>query len=114
MKSTRALGAIAAGSLLFAACSGGSATDSSAESTAVGDATSAVTEVAAGEPATEAPAGETTSDAATGTDATGNDAAAVEAAPAALQFSAPLVGGGELDASTLAGKPTVFWFWAPT
>lgn len=36
------------------------------------------------------------------------------AAPAALQFSAPLVGGGELDASSLAGKPTVFWFWAPT
>lgn len=34
--------------------------------------------------------------------------------PAALQFTAPLVGGGELDAAALAGKPTVFWFWAPT
>ena len=34
--------------------------------------------------------------------------------PAALQFSAPLVGGGEIDAVSLAGKPTVFWFWAPT
>jgi hypothetical protein len=36
------------------------------------------------------------------------------AVPAALQFTAPLVGGGTLDASTLAGKPSVFWFWAPT
>lgn len=34
--------------------------------------------------------------------------------PAALQFTAPLVGGGDLDAATLADKPTVFWFWAPT
>ena len=34
--------------------------------------------------------------------------------PAALQFRAPLVGGGEMDAATLADKPTVFWFWAPT
>ncbi|MEY4174156.1 MAG: hypothetical protein RI900_1321 [Actinomycetota bacterium] len=33
--------------------------------------------------------------------------------PAALRFTAPLVGGGTLDASTLADKPTVFWFWAP-
>jgi hypothetical protein len=36
------------------------------------------------------------------------------AVPQALQFSAPLVGGGEIDAATLADKPTVFWFWAPT
>jgi hypothetical protein len=33
--------------------------------------------------------------------------------PSILSFVAPLVGGGELDAATLAGKPTVFWFWAP-
>ena len=44
MKSTRVLGAIAAGSLLLTACSGGSATDSA-------------TEIAA-EPATEVPAAE--------------------------------------------------------
>ena len=45
------------------------------------------------------------------------DAAATETlseAPALLQFSAPLVGGGDIDATSLAGKPTVFWFWAPT
>lgn len=35
-------------------------------------------------------------------------------APEILQFSADLVGGGTLDASTLAGTPTAFWFWAPT
>jgi len=33
--------------------------------------------------------------------------------PDALRFRAPLVGGGEIDVSTLAGKPVVFWFWAP-
>lgn len=38
----------------------------------------------------------------------------VVAVPAALQFTAPLVGGGELDAAAYAGKPTVLWFWAPT
>jgi hypothetical protein len=31
-----------------------------------------------------------------------------------LQFTHALVGGGELDLSTLADKPTALWFWAPT
>jgi len=35
-------------------------------------------------------------------------------APELLQFTSPLVGGGELDATTLASKPTAFWFWSPT
>jgi ABC-type glycerol-3-phosphate transport system substrate-binding protein len=35
-------------------------------------------------------------------------------APEVLRFSAPIVGGGELDGSTLAGRPAAFWFWAPT
>jgi hypothetical protein len=34
--------------------------------------------------------------------------------PEALQFTAPLVGGGEFDGAAVADKPTVFWFWAPT
>lgn len=35
--------------------------------------------------------------------------------PEALQFTAPLVGGGEIDlAAGFDNKPTVFWFWAPT
>lgn len=35
-------------------------------------------------------------------------------APEALQFSAPLVGGGELDLRSYAGRTVAFWFWAPT
>lgn len=34
------------------------------------------------------------------------------AVPEALDFRAPTVGGGELDATTLAGRPVAFWFWA--
>jgi hypothetical protein len=44
-------------------------------------------------------------------DATTATSAAV---PEALQFTAPLVGGGEFVGADYAGKPTVFWFWAPT
>ena len=33
--------------------------------------------------------------------------------PAALDFRAPLVGGGEFDGATYAGRPVAFWFWAP-
>jgi thiol-disulfide isomerase/thioredoxin len=33
--------------------------------------------------------------------------------PEALDFTAGLVGGGELTGAELAGKDTVFWFWAP-
>lgn len=36
------------------------------------------------------------------------------AVPEALRFTAPLVGGGTFDGAAAAGKPTVFWFWAPT
>ncbi len=35
------------------------------------------------------------------------------ATPAALQFSAPLVGGGDIEAAALAGRPVLLWFWAP-
>lgn len=55
-----------------------------------------------------------TSPAATGTGSTGGTGTTAPAAvPEALRFTAPLVGGGTLDATTLADKPTVFWFWAP-
>ena len=37
-----------------------------------------------------------------------------DAAPAALQFSAPSVAGGTIDFTQFAGKPVVLWFWAPT
>jgi hypothetical protein len=34
--------------------------------------------------------------------------------PSVLQFDARLVGGGSFAGASLAGRPTVFWFWAPT
>ena len=67
-------------------------------------------------PRTEAPATATPSD--TSPAATdGDEPAPTEpavAVPEALQFTAPLVGGGTFDGAAAAGKPTVFWFWAPT
>lgn len=36
------------------------------------------------------------------------------AVPELLQFTAPLVGGGEFDGAAYAGRTTAFWFWAPT
>lgn len=35
------------------------------------------------------------------------------AAPEALQFTAPQVGGGTLDLASFAGSTVLFWFWAP-
>ncbi|MGD9961887.1 TlpA family protein disulfide reductase [Nocardioides sp.] len=35
------------------------------------------------------------------------------ATPAVLDFTSETVDGDAFDGSTLAGKPTVFWFWAP-
>ncbi|KIH97703.1 hypothetical protein LP52_17840 [Streptomonospora alba] len=31
----------------------------------------------------------------------------------ALDFTAPTVGGGEIDGAELQGEPVVLWFWAP-
>ncbi len=84
----------AALALVVAAC-GGSSSDS-------------------GDDAAAAPAASAPSEAADRTTAAPEPAEEAGAVPAALQFTAPLVGGGELDAATLADKPTVFWFWAPT
>ena len=36
------------------------------------------------------------------------------AMPEALQFSAPLVGGGSIDFTQYAGRTVALWFWAPT
>ncbi|NNE12571.1 MAG: hypothetical protein HKN41_10065 [Ilumatobacter sp.] len=33
--------------------------------------------------------------------------------PAALDFSAPLLGGGSIELGALAGRPVLLWFWAP-
>jgi hypothetical protein len=46
----------------------------------------------------------------TGAPAAGGESVVV---PAALDFTAPLVGGGQIEMGSLAGKPVVLWFWAP-
>lgn len=33
--------------------------------------------------------------------------------PDALRFSAPLVGGGDIELDAFAGRPVLLWFWAP-
>jgi len=38
----------------------------------------------------------------------------IPAIPDALRFAAPLVGGGQFEGASVAGKPVAFWFWAPT
>ena len=55
--------------------------------------------------ATSAADGRTTDDTSSGSPTT--------ATPAVLDFTSQTVDGDAFDASTLAGKPTVFWFWAP-
>jgi hypothetical protein len=58
-----------------------------------------------------------TTQAPTQDDTDGDEPAVTEPAvvvPDALQFTAPLVGGGTFDGAAVAGKPTAFWFWAPT
>lgn len=35
------------------------------------------------------------------------------AVPATLSFSGKTLDGAAFDASTMAGKPTILWFWAP-
>lgn len=86
--------------------------------------TNAVAESADSEPNSEdaladEPAADTEQNAEESTPASETDGEAVEdqsaiPAPEALQFTAPLVGGGEIDlAAGFDNKPTVFWFWAP-
>jgi hypothetical protein len=112
-----AVGALGAGVLLLSATACSSESDSTAET--LPEATVEDTAGSTGAPATAAPS----TDAATattptaGSDVTTTEPASTEPAvvvPEALQFTAPLVGGGTFDGAAVAGKPTVFWFWAPT
>ncbi|MEV4065299.1 redoxin domain-containing protein [Nonomuraea dietziae] len=47
------------------------------------------------------------------TPAASDDPAATAAVPSALDFSATTLKGQRFDGASLAGKPVVFWFWAP-
>lgn len=88
---TRFAAAVAGFALLAAACGGGSDTAESEPADSLADVA-----VAESGDASDAPS------------------ASSADAPEALQFTAPLVGGGEINAATLSDKPTAFWFWAPT
>lgn len=72
---------------------------------------SAAEDTTATEPEATAQAAEPVTDAPAESD---DSSAPVGDAPEILLFTSPLVGGGELDAAELSGKPTAFWFWSPT
>ncbi len=48
-----------------------------------------------------------------GIDSSADDGVAAPSADEALSFTAETVSGADFDASTLAGKDAVLWFWAP-
>jgi hypothetical protein len=103
--------------LLLSATACSSDSDSTAETlpdAAVEDSAGATEAPATQPPSTDAASGTTPAD---GSDTTTAEPSPTEPAvvvPEALQFTAPLVGGGTFDGAAAAGKPTVFWFWAPT
>lgn len=105
--------------LALAACS-----SSADDAPVAADPTQAVTDAPAASDAPAAGASDTTvapapSDAdQAGADQAGTDSAAeptapVVEAPEAIRFSAPLIGGGEIDLAGFAGRPVLLWFWSP-
>lgn len=73
----------------------------------------AVDTTTAATPGTTAPSTNTPSTNTPSTNAPETGDATNAAVPEALQFSAPLVGGGEIELGELAGRPVLLWFWAP-
>lgn len=82
--------------VLVAAC--GSAPPSAGETDVAAPATTPA-ESAAAQPPSAAP--------------TSPDQTPSVATPAALDFNASLVGGGQIEGGDLAGRDVVLWFWAP-
>ena len=112
-------------SLGFLAAACGSSGDSSANAVVAtpeatpgipepSDATSPPDAPSTDAPSTDAPSDAPATDAPAGIDGDPIPTDAAIVVPEALAFTAPLVGGGEFDGAAMAGKPTVFWFWAPT
>lgn len=88
----RRLAPLLAVGIVLAACGSGSVDETTSEAT--------VPATASGETAPR-------------TEANSGSAMAPADAPAALQFAAPLIGGGDIELTTLAGRPVLLWFWAP-
>ncbi|QHY94405.1 Soluble secreted antigen MPT53 precursor [Streptomyces sp. S4.7] len=85
--------ALAAALITLTGCGTGSGADDETASTSPSNASSP------GQPSASPDASDTA--------ATGSPA------PQAIRFTATTVDGKPFDAKTLAGKPTVLWFWAP-
>jgi hypothetical protein len=93
---------VCAGAFVFlAACSGTKESTSAAPASVAATGSSVVT----------LPSGSTQPAAAPGEAAPQGGAPAV---PEILQYKAKQLGAGEVDLASFAGKPTAFWFWAPT
>ena len=88
--------------------SGSAATDALDAATAAPTTTTPSTTT----PSTATPS--TTGAPGTGAPQPGDTAQPASEVPEALQFAAPLVGGGSLDFSQYAGTTVALWFWAPT
>jgi hypothetical protein len=103
------VGAVAL-ALTVAACSSSGSSDTASVRT---DATRTEGTPTEGTPDATGAVGEVES-ADTAPDASAAPVDAGVVVPEALQFTAPLVGGGEFSGAAVADKPTLFWFWAPT
>jgi hypothetical protein len=89
--------------------------DGDVESGAPGPVSSVTEETTAESgPATSASAATTAAVPSASSDPTTAPPAAGVPVPEILQFQAELVGGGQLDAGSLAGTGVALWFWAPT
>jgi hypothetical protein len=100
---------VVAGALL-AGCGDDMGSSGSAATDALDAATAAPTSTTT--PSTGTPS--TTGAPGTGAPQPGDTAQPASEVPEALQFAAPLVGGGSLDFSQYAGTTVALWFWAPT
>lgn len=99
MLTVRVAAALVTAALLATAC-GGQGTAPAGGATTEAQATSAAP------PATTAPA-------TTAPPASGEPAPEKAAVPEALKFSAKTLEGKTFQGESLAGRPVVFWFWAP-
>lgn len=104
---------------LLVACGSGdepASVDVAAAPTAAPEAasqTTAASATAAPDTATDTATTDTPANAATASTAAPGDTAPPADVPAALQLTAPLVGGGEIELGAYAGRPVLLWFWAP-
>jgi hypothetical protein len=109
MNRTRLVSGVIALALAAAACGSGDSSDAGATDPPPATLDTVTVDTVTVDTVT----GETVPDDTVTGETAADDTSAPSAVPAALQFTAPAVGGGEIDAAQFAGTPTLFWFWAP-